>query len=321
MCLDKRVRRNPKYVPTKANNYSPPDLPDTRLAWLWYDCGRCAECLRKRAMSWRTRLHKEYYGTKDNFHFLTLTFSDESIAQLKADYIDLFPELDRPDDNDIARFAVRRFLERYRKRYRVSLRHFFVTELGGLNGRIHLHGLVIGAKCRSRFDTRKLDLDVFNSIWQYGHLWVGWCTDKSISYIVKYITKPDPSHPDFRPIILTSPGMGKCYVTNETIAWHHSVPGGIHYLYTSTGHKVALPRYLSQKIFSEEESLERQLQLLDDPPDLVFRGKNFGSPSDFRAFKHYHLYLDAFYSDSLHIGTSLPRPPRKSSVISENLDF
>ena len=46
-------------------------------------------------------------------------------------------------DNAIAAYAIRKFLEHWRKKFKKSLRHWLVTELGH-NGteNIHLHGIV-----------------------------------------------------------------------------------------------------------------------------------------------------------------------------------
>ena len=46
----------------------------------------------------------------------------------------------------IAKLALRRCLERIRKQTGKSLKHWCVTELGGENDRIHLHGIVFGQR-------------------------------------------------------------------------------------------------------------------------------------------------------------------------------
>ena len=45
------------------------------------------------------------------------------------------------NENSVAGFTLRRFLERVRKETKKSLRHWCVTELGEDNDRIHLHGI------------------------------------------------------------------------------------------------------------------------------------------------------------------------------------
>lgn len=308
-CLDPMTIVNPRYRPNKTNGGNPPVCEDPRLFRIQVPCGRCVECRRRRASDWRYRLLQEYkYANPRRFHFVTLTFSPESLSELR-ELVDCYD-----DDNVVVTRAVRLFLERYRRRYGKSLRHLFVTELGGKDGRIHVHGIVIDCKCgfwkRGRYYA---DIDTFSDVWSYGHVWFGWCNERSISYILKYIMKNDPLHPEFKPLLLVSPGIGRSYVEQPAIvSWHHSTPSGIYYCVTSSGHKVAMPRYYRLKLFSEAELLARQLAFLDDPPPLTFRGKRFDNPADYKAF------VLNYYARSVEIGTSL----RKNNVVLDaNFDF
>ena len=56
---------------------------------------------------------------------ITLTFSEESLNELVKEF--------GQECNGVAYRALRRFCERYRKIYKVGLRHFVVTELGHRN--------------------------------------------------------------------------------------------------------------------------------------------------------------------------------------------
>lgn len=310
-CLNPGTRKNPKYLPSKKNNYTPQFCPDPRLKYITFDCGKCVECRRKRASHWRFRMLQEYrYSESKKFHFVTFTFSEEALIHLRAEF---HPDLGY-DDNHLAKVAVRRFLERYRKKYKVSLRHFLVTELGGEKGRIHLHGLIIGCKCGYWKSNRfYADLPTLSSIWSYGHVWLGWCTEASISYICKYIMKQDEVHPDFKPILLVSPGFGKQYINTHNISLHHSRPGGIWYCVTSTGHKISMPRYYRLKIFSDEERLARQLNVLENPPPLVFRGVEYSD------LKSYTRALELYYRRTIQLGMSFA--DNYVSSLTENLDF
>ena len=100
---------------------------------------------------------------KKNGKFVTLTFSEESLVELGEDKsINTLNGYNL--DNEIATLAVRRFLERWRKKYKKSVKHWFVTELGH-NGteRIHLHGIIF----------TKENKETIESIWKYGNIWVG----------------------------------------------------------------------------------------------------------------------------------------------------
>ena len=84
--------------------------------------------------------------------FITLTFSNEELEKL-------IQETGIQESNAVATIAVRRFLERWRKKYKKSVKHFLITELGH-NGteRIHLHGIL--------FTNEKTE--TIQEIWKYG---------------------------------------------------------------------------------------------------------------------------------------------------------
>ena len=68
--------------------------------------------------------------------FITLTFSNEELDKL-------IQETGIQESNAVATIAVRRFLERWRKKNKKSVRHWLVTELGHKNTEhLHLHGII-----------------------------------------------------------------------------------------------------------------------------------------------------------------------------------
>ena len=73
-------------------------------------------------------------------------------------------------DNAIAKLGVRRFLERWRKENKKSVRHWLTTELGG-NGteNIHLHGIIWTDKTS----------EYISRIWKYGFTWLS--NDKTLT--------------------------------------------------------------------------------------------------------------------------------------------
>lgn len=267
-CLTPLTIRNPRYKKewSERDISIPPSLRFVHDAYIVVPCGKCVHCRRRRAMDWRFRCLQEYkYSSHGRFHFVTFTFSDEHLHSLSSE---LNCSL---DSNEIAILAVRRFCERYRKRFGVSIRHLFVSELGESTGRLHLHGILVDCKAgtwkRNKFYA---DVPLIKSIWKYGNVWFGWCNERSISYVLKYIMKHDANHPNFVPKLLVSPGFGKAYVCDANIRWHHS--GNLKwYCVTSSGHKIAIPRYYRLKIFTESELRARSFELWLDPPDYVFK--------------------------------------------------
>ena len=214
--------------------------------------------------------------TNRNGKFITLTFSNEGLKRVyddvkKLEWIDgeLKPRIsEMPEgydlDNEIAKRAMRRFLERWRKEYGKSLRHWMVTELGH-NGteNIHMHGIVWSD-----------DISKLSKIWSYGFVWDGdnmqngtkmnYVNERTVNYIVKYVSKADEKHKGYKSKVLTSPGIGKNYVLTANSKRNKYCGTGTDETYrTKQGNKIALPIYWRNKIYSEEEREKLWLEKLD----------------------------------------------------------
>ena len=144
MCLYPTFGQNPKYKANKKNGGNIPAVSDIRVTKVPIGCGKCIECRKQEARKWQIRLLEDIRHNP-NGQFVTFTFSNKSIAELtkiiheKSDTKITGYNL----DNEIATVAMRRFLERWRKKYKVSLRHWFITELGHTGTEnIHLHGII-----------------------------------------------------------------------------------------------------------------------------------------------------------------------------------
>lgn len=253
MCLYPKLILNPKYRPNKKNNYKPPKITDIRTKYVPIGCGNCIECRKQKANGWRLRLTHEIKEDK-KCYFVTLTFSNESLIKLiESTGID--------ESNYLLSLAVRRFLERWRKKYKKSVKHFLISERGH-NGteRIHLHGLIW---CENKEDIEK--------IWQYGYVFVGdYVNEQTINYIVKYITKIDQDHKDYNTIILNSPGLGKGIT--KTIDFKNAKFDGKDTQETirlPNGYKIAMPIYLRNKRYNEEEREQLWLNKLDQQKRYV----------------------------------------------------
>ena len=123
-----------------------------------------------------------------------------------------------------------------------------MTELGH-NGteNIHLHGIIWTNKDRAEIEKN----------WKYGFIW---CEDKkrnvgedTINYCVKYISKQDFEHQNYKPIILTSSGIGRHYTKTLNFKNNKYKEGETNETYrTSTGHRMPLPIYLRNKRYTED---------------------------------------------------------------------
>lgn len=272
MCLYPRLMRNPKYKKNSKNGGVIPAVPDSRVLHVPIACGNCIECRKQKSRAWKIRLLEEIKHNPGG-KFILLTFSDESISELIKDT--KTTGYDR--DNEIATIAMRRFLERHRKKYKKSLRHWFITELGH-NGteNVHMHGIIWTDKT----------LEEIEDIWQYGYLGKGrynaktgkydnYVNNRTINYISKYVTKTDLDHSYYKPIILTSPGIGKNYVNTKNSDRNlYNGEKTVETYRTEQGKLLNLPIYYRNKIYTEEEREQLWIQKLNKNERFI-NGKKY----------------------------------------------
>lgn len=264
MCLYPKKIQNKKYLPTKKNLYTLPleeealavrhfipECKDERTLYVQVPCGNCIECRKQKASEWRVRLAEEIECHKYNY-FVTLTFSPE---QLKA----LCEKTHMGECNYLAGYATRHMLERWRKTYKKSLKHWLITELGHESTeRIHMHGLILSDEELhfKEIERKKDGMMAEWQYWKYGNIFVGdYVNMKTVNYIVKYINKLDTDHPTFHGQIFASPGIGKAWIErHKDDNTYRYKPGSSRTDYTlNTGNRVKLPTYYKNKLYNEEE--------------------------------------------------------------------
>jgi hypothetical protein len=285
MCLYPKLIKNRKYLANKKNGGNIPTVTDDRVLYVPVGCGKCIECMKQRKREWQIRLHEEIRHDNTG-KFVTLTFSDEALNDLYSlpfirDINDNYLK-----DNEVATVAVRRFLERWRKDNKKSVKHWLVTELGHTNTeRIHLHGLLFTDK----------DEEYISKKWSYGFIFVGhFVNEKTINYIVKYINKQDFEHKNYKPKILTSRGIGKGYFNrSDFIRNKYKGTDTITTYRNKQGLEMALPIYYRNKIYSEDEREKLWLDLLDKEERWVCGERIDISESDeeyWKALEYYREY-------------------------------
>lgn len=260
MCLYPRLIKNPKYKATKKNGGNVPPILDDRVKYVPVGCTQCIECRKQKARNWQVRLLEDL-KTNHNGKFIALTLSNQS-------YASLYKEIDGLEgyeiDNQIATLAVRRFLERWRKKYKRSLRHWLVTELGHKGTEnIHLHSIIWTNE----------PLQQVTDIWQYGFTWTGYMkngklqnyvNEQTVNYIIKYVHKIDQQHKTYKSKVLTSPGIGGNYTNTEDSNRNKYNSNTTNTTYrTRTGHSIALPTYWRNKIYSETEREKLWIEMLN----------------------------------------------------------
>jgi len=252
MCLYPREIRNKRYLPTRKNNFNPPICEDQRVRFITIPCGKCYECRKQYAESWRVRINEEYRYNKIGM-FINLTFSEEAYTELEIKCAETYGEI---SENLVAKYAIRHVLEKYRKHNHVSFKHWFITEKGKNNTeRLHLHGIIFG-----KFD--------INDYWNYGITYTGWVTEASIAYIVKYIAKNDNNN--FKGKIFCSPGIGKNYLNSQNSKRNKFKPGGgtdLRYKYDNN-HVGMIPKYYKDKLYTEKE--REQLMIISQMTGVKF---------------------------------------------------
>lgn len=251
MCLYPRLMKNPRYLPNKKNNNRPPKCTDFRLKYVSVGCGNCIECRLQKAHEWQIRLMEEIKCHKYNY-FITLTFDNKNLKELCK-------ETEQKECNAIATIAVRRFLERWRKKHKKSIKHWLITELGH-NGteRIHLHGII--------FSEEEVSNETLQKYWAYGLTDNGkYVNERTINYIIKYVTKIDNDHKGYKPIILCSAGLGKSYIENEFYkSVHQFKPKQTKETYTlKNGSQTSLPIYYRNKLWTEKEREQLWLEKIN----------------------------------------------------------
>lgn len=257
MCLYPRIIKNRKYQKSKKNGGVIPAISDKRTAYVPVGCQKCMECKKQKARGWSVRLQEDIRINK-NAKFVTLTFSEESLNKIDKTIRKLSGyEL----DNEIAKKAMRWFLERWRKEFGKSVRHWGATELGGTKTeRIHIHCLLWTDE----------SIEVIQKHWQYGKAILGdgrgthYVNDETIGYIVKYLSKMDKVHPEYNSKMFVSPGIGNGYMKRKDAELNKYKEGGTREEYTTRkGVKMAMPVYWRNKLYSEEEKEKLWIEKLD----------------------------------------------------------
>jgi len=258
VCLYPRLIRNRKYTVTEKNGGDVPIAKDQRVLSVPVGCGKCMECRKQKSMNWQVRLAEDI-RINTNAKFLTFTFSDESLQELDDEQHDDIDGYYR--DNEILSLAVRRFLERWRRTFKKSVRHWLVSEIGGkYTERIHLHGLLWTDE----------SLEVIQERWGYGNVILGdgkgehYVSEQTVNYIVKYISKVDEKHPGYTSKVYTSKGIGANYLVRNDKENNMFKGEETNELYRSKrGVKVALPVYYRNKIYTDDEREDLWLYRLD----------------------------------------------------------
>lgn len=198
--------------------------------------------MKEKGREWGIRMKEELRQGNRQMQFITLTFSEDALKK----YMDK-ANTKNEKSNDIAKIAIRQWLERIRKQTGKSVKHWLVTECGHKGTeRLHIHGITW-----SNWTKEELEKS-----WSNGWVYIGnYCNEKTINYIIKYVSKQDQINKDFHAKILCSPGIGKGYEKRIDAKIRNKYMGietDTSYINTN-GTKVPLPTYYKRKLYTDEE--------------------------------------------------------------------
>lgn len=199
-------------------------------------CGKCPNCLARRASSWSFRLMKEGERSLSSL-FVTLTYSPANIRRTRNN----FPTLEKRD--------VQLFFKRLRKQKNElqPIKYYACGEYGGKTKRPHYHIILFNS-----------DHNSVMQAWHLGAAHFGTVTGASIGYTLKYMSKPKkiPLHANddrVREFSLMSKKLGDNYIDEDMVNWHLQDLENRMYINLPGNEKIAMPRYYKDKIYTESE--------------------------------------------------------------------
>lgn len=245
-------------------------LPKAALEKVPVPCGKCPSCKRRRVNAWVFRLLQES-RVSTAAHFVTLTYDTRYVPITKNGFMTL-----RKAD-------FQKFMKRLRKLCPDKIKYYAVGEYGTQNKRPHYHAIIFNVS----------DERLYAQAWslgdQLGGVFIGKVSGDSIAYTMKYIDKP-PSEKMHgrddreREFPLMSKGLGSNYLTDE-IKQYHLADISRMYVTKDGGHKIAMPRYYRNKIYSERQQKDQSViaQAVADQEQIRLRREfeTLGYPSDF----------------------------------------
>lgn len=205
-------------------------------------CGKCGGCRKDRRADWTFRLKEELRASTNAF-FITLTYDDQNLPEVINSDGEYVQTLDKKDFQDFMK-RIREFQSHLTK---TKIRYYCVGEYGTRFHRPHYHAIM--------FNLHKETVKNILEKWKKGHVHYGTVTDKSIHYVTKYHVNSDRKkrlqlgqEPEFT-LCSKRPGIGYSYTLR---AGDYHRDNSRTYV-NNNGYKQRLPRYLRNKIFSEEQ--------------------------------------------------------------------
>lgn len=216
-------------------------------------CGKCTECISKRALEWSLRAKHEIASHDENC-FITLTYDDEHLSSqllVKNDF--------------------QKFIKRLRKKLKKPIRYMVSGEYGSQTNRPHFHAIIFGYNPANQkfFKNSKSGEALFTSeeitnLWPYGTHSIGLANEKTAYYIASYSLKASKH-------IITDSTTGEISIVSDYMDCSKRPAIGYEYFAKNYEQlivsKTILPRYYLKKLLELNPTLhehyenERSLKL------------------------------------------------------------
>jgi hypothetical protein len=205
-------------------------------------CGKCDECISRRAIEWSMRAKHEISLHEENC-FITLTYDDNS----------------RP--KEILKSDFQKFLKRLRKKYHLhnKIRYMVSYEYGTKNNNFHMHAILFG------FDFKKQKLlnknngnplytsEDLGALWTHGYHSIGQANEKTAYYIASYALKGNNKE-------VVDPESGEINQFTDCMDVSKRPAIGLRYFVKNAEQIVNtgnIPRYYEKKLADPEWCLEK----------------------------------------------------------------
>lgn len=197
-------------------------------------CGKCNECISKRAIEWATRAKHEISEHSEN-SFITLTYNSKNL-----------------NSNFIIKSDFQKFVKRLRKKLKHKIRYMVSYEYGSQYFRPHMHAIFFGYNPSNQTFLKKTSSGhpLFTSteiekLWDKGFHSVGTANERTAYYIASYALKGKTKtiyHPD----------TGESCEVSDTMDVSKRPAIGLNYLLKNYQQLVdsgeMLPRYYQKKL-------------------------------------------------------------------------
>lgn len=259
-------------------------------------CNNCADCLNRKKQGYILRMQAQMMSREfKHTYFITLTYDDDHLPYESFSRISHGVKVNCESTGEalLNPYDLRKFFERYRIMFKTPFKYFACGEYGNpfLTKRPHYHIVMftdtdwkttvthlnlawsrlvpesshdryIRYKLSKRLGlTIKRDSRNMSNRVSFGRVNCKCCTFRNMSYVSKYVNKQMGINDVVPPFFRCSDGLGIGFL--DSPGAKSCVENNQHFTYLQSGVPCAIPRYLSNKMFSLEQMESFRLEQLE----------------------------------------------------------